>query len=300
MQRFIILLLLIPFLTSFSGRLFSQFKKPVALSLAIAHSDTNVTAIVKANGKNAIYDSIDKRYLVLSNVVNRNKNVLTIEKAGFTTEKINIDSIFKDNQRKTDVPVGIRLKHKWDNVFLENGLPIAGTVNPGQLIIMNVGDTAKVFRTIRGHNLYITNAFDNCNPSALNRYDYTNVNSYLLTHCYGAWVKRNNSEHLKYLRERLGRENAGPVILVGGSYKMLSHRLEVSFTQGITENRRNEILKMFRLTIYHTYEVDAEKLKVEAETGTGDYILGIAHSLQELKEVAYVSNILVEGDCKGN
>jgi hypothetical protein len=271
----------------------SQLKSGVAINLYVGHSDSVVIANVKVNNNPVEFDTSRKQYIIMTNQLKRNNNVLTISKPGFAPERVDIDSIFRDYRLTTDLPVSIALKHHWDTTYLQQGVAVHGFAHPQYIMLINAKDSAKVFKHIKGRNLLVAKMYNYCNGYREHTAEISYpADTYIFMHCYGAAIRKQNSEDLRYLRSIFGDDNAGPVVLDGIFPKVLTHRLELRFVPGTSEARRKEILDQFKLTIYYRDGYSPGVYVVEADRGTGDHIIGIAHRLQQYKEVAMVSNIL--------
>jgi hypothetical protein len=248
---FFMLCYLLPFLIFFISFNAKGQESKAALYIKVGHSDSLVQAQLRVNGQRIAYDTTLEQYIVPQKLIKPKKNILTISKPGFASARYSIDSIFNDHGLRTEVHLGITLQHAWDSLYMDY-VPVKGRVHSQYLMIIH-DDSAAVLKAIKGRNLYITKMYDYCGTPKESFIDGPKVNTYLLVHCYGAPVGKQNNTELKELRTILGTESTGPALMVNGSYELLTNMLGIRFANGTSNKRIHQILEQFGLSPYKSY-----------------------------------------------
>lgn len=282
----------------FAGNQSSVSSSGTAMYLYVQHSDSLVMANVRVNGKPVAFEPGRQQYLIRTSLLKRRGNTLIIKKDGFRSEQLDLDSMFEQHRRRIEVTSAVRLHHKWDGTYLQQGIRVPGEASANSILVMGVRDTAAIFKAMKGQNLMLMRMYDYCGNRE-NELVGENIDTYYFMHCYGAWFDRKNSAELKHLRKIFGENQVGPVIRDSGVPKILTAQLEIHFKARVSADRIRKLLSQFQLKVYYKEHTGARWMIVTADPGMGDHIIGIAHRLQEHPDVEMVSNVVNAMVCPG-
>lgn len=186
----------------------------------------------------------------------------------------------------------VRMRHPWDSVYLLQGHEAPVKINDRFLLVLQ-SDSATLHHAIAGTNLWVYRGFDYCTgwPGG-SRITGTGNRAWLLEFGYGTPVPKGNSSMLQQLREKLGADNVGPVILQSPYPLILTHRLELKKHPGTTMELMEKILQDHGLRMYYRDGHNANYFMVEAVGGMGAHITGIAHRLKATSAFEMVGHVL--------